>query len=389
MRLKKWGIVLLFLVFSFASLAFFYWSSLGYLRAAHIQIRDTIVDHPEFIPTAWDISLISAGHNTIIADYYWLSAIQYIGSNAIGAEYKKYLAAILNLVTDLSPKFEYPYEIGLLLLPDYNERYEKLSKEEQDSHIKEAIALGEKGISRGCDATKIERIKKENDLIKLSTDDLYKNPCSDFMIPYYMGYVYYWSLHNPVKSSEYYKIASANTDSVAGARTMAALMQGKGGDREKAILMFLSLAEGNATGEKASSCQKFSQELGSVLLQAFSKKMVIDGEFVQRVEKIRQEIVHSLNEWGVNIKKNPIDFDNYCSVPLSKAVRELNLYYVTLADNKYFAATGKHARTAKHLQDLGYLPYLPKDFQTTDEDMSIIYQYDAQVGQWDYTSGKY
>lgn len=62
------------------------------------------------------------------------------------------------------------------------------------------------------------------------------------MIPYYLGYISYWDLHDGAKSSEFYRIASANTDVVTGARTMAAIMQGKSGDREKAIIMLLSLA---------------------------------------------------------------------------------------------------------------------------------------------------
>lgn len=63
------------------------------------------------------------------------------------------------------------------------------------------------------------------------------------MIPYYLGYISYWNLHDGAKSSEFYRIASANTDAMMGARTMAAIMQGKSGDREKAIIMLLSLAE--------------------------------------------------------------------------------------------------------------------------------------------------
>jgi len=50
-------------------------------------------------------------------------------------------------------------------------------------------------------------------------------------------------MNNPQKASEFYRVASANTDAPIGARTMAAIMQGKTGNREKSIVMFLSLAE--------------------------------------------------------------------------------------------------------------------------------------------------
>ena len=289
MRIHKAFCVFGALVFVMASVGFFYWSSLGLLGKAHSDIRRNVVEHPEFIPTASNVKLFGAGYDTLIADFYWLSAVQYVGSNAIGAEYKKYLASMIGLVTDLSPKFQYPYEVALLLLPDYNERYEKLSKAEQDAHIQEAVALGEKAMKMGCDAKKIELIKKENDLTKVTTDPIYRNPCSNSMIPYYLGYIYYWNVHDPIKSSEYYKIASANTDGLSGARTMAALMRGKGGDREKAILMFLSLAERNSTANGDTSetneslsanenilqnkdqCSVFSKELGDLLLKAFAQ----------------------------------------------------------------------------------------------------------------------
>jgi len=42
------------------------------------------------------------------------------------------------LITELNPYFEKPYIIGQLLLPNYNERYENLSKEAQLKNIKQA-----------------------------------------------------------------------------------------------------------------------------------------------------------------------------------------------------------------------------------------------------------
>jgi hypothetical protein len=48
---------------------------------------------------------------------------------------------MLDLITELNPYFEHPYTIGQLLLPSYNERYEKLSVEEQNRNTEEAIKL--------------------------------------------------------------------------------------------------------------------------------------------------------------------------------------------------------------------------------------------------------
>jgi hypothetical protein len=55
--------------------------------------------------------------------------------------YKKYLFIILDLITELNPYFERPYEIGMLLLPNYNYRYESLTETKELEYIKQAEAL--------------------------------------------------------------------------------------------------------------------------------------------------------------------------------------------------------------------------------------------------------
>jgi hypothetical protein len=74
---------------SFYAGAYFFVSPRNY--AVHRQLQQLVVDHPEFIPTAASVRFTSAGFDALIADLYWLGAIQYIGGNAIGAEYKQYL----------------------------------------------------------------------------------------------------------------------------------------------------------------------------------------------------------------------------------------------------------------------------------------------------------
>jgi hypothetical protein len=51
---------------------------------------------------------------------------------------------MLDLITELNPYFYHPYKIGLLLLPDYNSRYENLDKNTQELHKQEAIKIGQK-----------------------------------------------------------------------------------------------------------------------------------------------------------------------------------------------------------------------------------------------------
>ncbi|NDK19904.1 hypothetical protein GW819_03610 [Candidatus Gracilibacteria bacterium] len=368
------------------SLAVFIYSS-GINYQQHTDIKRSLVNHPEFIPTSEMANLSAGGFGNIVADSYWLSAIQYIGSNALGSEYKAYLFAMLNLITDLNPYFTYPYQIGELLLPSYNERYENLSKEEIQKNTDQAIKIGLKGIEKNCDATKVEKARSEFNLKKLWTDESYQNTCRDPMIPYYLAYIYYWNLHDGMKSSQYYRIASTNSDAPTGARTMAAIMQGKSGDREKAIIMLLSIAE-SIEGNKNTLCQQLSKELGTSLFSAFSARATLTGQGLQMIESARQEMVKKLEEQGVD-PTNGQNVDNFCSTYLNKAVREMNLSYLEQADSKYFQDKKEHAPVPTILLQNKYIDYNPIDFQQDPKNkQGIEYFYSSDNNAWDYRMGE-
>jgi hypothetical protein len=121
---------------------------------------------------------------------------------------------MLDLITELNPYFQKPYVIGQLLLPGYNERYENLSKEEQDKHTRQGEQIGLKGIANFCDEKKVASIIAEDDLGKLFSNLSLKNPCKDFEIPFQQGFINYFYLKDSLSSSNYYKIASMNDNSV-------------------------------------------------------------------------------------------------------------------------------------------------------------------------------
>lgn len=47
------------------------------------EIRKTLIDHPEFIPSANTTRLSSAGFSVLVGDLYWLGTIQYVGSTVL------------------------------------------------------------------------------------------------------------------------------------------------------------------------------------------------------------------------------------------------------------------------------------------------------------------
>ena len=203
--------VFVFLLPAFIVLSFKMWT-INY--AKHREIKANLVSHPDLLPTKEMAKITSFWFSNARADLYWLEAIQYIGSNAISAEYKKYLYPLIDIITDLNPYFEHPYLIGQLLLPEYNERYENRSEKEIKKWFLQAENLSLKWINNFCDKSKIESIKWEYNLSKLWSEDKYKDPCKSYMIPYYLAYIYYFYAKDPIKAAQYYKITSANTDSL-------------------------------------------------------------------------------------------------------------------------------------------------------------------------------
>ncbi len=365
---------------------FFLWDATTVARVAHVRVRDGFVRHPEFIPDASYVKLVSSGFDSLLADLYWLSSIQYIGANVLEAEYKKYLYQLLNLVTDLDERFDYPYELGLLLLPSYNTRYEHFTEDERKFNVDQAVELGKKGLRRSCDAVKVRRILDEEDLERVLTSPELANPCRNPMIPYYLGYVEYWNRKDAKASSDYYKLAAANSDAPKGARIMSAIMRGKSGDRYKAILMFLSIAETLAVEQPdAANCGKFAEELRNVVSEPFQKGIPLPGKFLSDVDAVRKGILAELGEDGADVEIGETHMK--CSTYLNKAVRELNLRYVEERDRDFAERTGRTVKDAKELFDAGGMDYLPKDFQTIDETTDIIYV--KEDGHWDYSAGRY
>lgn len=368
-------LVLIFIIPSFVVLSF----KMGTINyAKHREIRENVVSHPDLLPNKEMSKLTSFWFANARADLYWLEAIQYIGSNAISSEYKKYLYPMIDIITHLNPYFEHPYIIWELLVPDYNARYENKTIEEQKKDIEKAEAIWLKWIANFCDTKKVEAIKWEYDLSKLWSEDKYKNPCKSYTIPYYLAYVYYFYAHDPIKAADYYKVTSANTDSMEWSKVLAAIMQWKWWDREKAIIMFLNMAK---TVENNELCQTYSTNLEQIMLPVFNWNYKLTWDFIKAVEKNRQIIDKVLNKWQ-DEEKTALD-DTKCISYINKSVREINLYYIEQANKKYKADKWNNAANAKVLFDAGYIDYLPVDFQKSWNSI-IIYKFDDKTLNFDY-----
>jgi hypothetical protein len=64
-----------------------------------------------------------------------------------------------------------------------------------------------------CDINKLNLIEKENNLLKVKTEEKYKNPCRSYNIPFNLAYIKFFYQNDGKSASKYYKITSAIEDS--------------------------------------------------------------------------------------------------------------------------------------------------------------------------------
>lgn len=81
------------------------------------QRKKAIIEYSEpLIPSQTALTFLSLGNKPLVADILWLQTIQYFGGGNIYGNYPA-LGRILDRVTLLDPKFEYPYEFAQIVLP--------------------------------------------------------------------------------------------------------------------------------------------------------------------------------------------------------------------------------------------------------------------------------
>ena len=373
--MKKVFLIILLII----SLTCFYLiNELNYKKIRTIKLNT--VEHPENLPTK-DMAVNTAfGFKNLKADFYWLEAIQYIWSNAISSQYKKYLYSMLDVITELNPNFEHPYVIWELLLPDYNQRYEKLSEKKQMSNITQWVNIGLKWIKNFCDEEKVEAIKNDDDaydFYKLRNDERYKNPCKSYKIAYNLAYIYFQYLKDPETASFYYRLSYANENSLEWAKMMASIMKWKWWDREKSFFMFLNMAAQTDDSEEDNDkvCSDFSKYL---IKYTSDKRFTLDPFIIKQIWETRNKIFPLIKD-----DKWEILDAIWCEHYLNKAVRELNLIYIERANLEFEKKYNKPAKTASELLEKKFISLIPNDPQSREEHI-IEYFYNEDLKHFDY-----
>lgn len=166
----------------------------------------------------------SLGFEGLIADWYWMRSLQYIGNKLINSKQEslnlddlkslnpRLLYPLLDNATSLDPGFIAAYSFGAMVLPAINPE--------------EAIKIIEKGI---------------------------RNNPDNWRLYQYLGFIY-WKLEDYNKAAETYKAGSTINGAPSWMTAMAAKMTSEGGERETARIIYQQLyddAEDAQTKESA------------------------------------------------------------------------------------------------------------------------------------------
>lgn len=92
------------------------------------------VDELTYIPSGKYLKTAVLGYDQLAADFFWLRVVQHIGDKEKEAQGYPLIYQLIDLVTDLDPRFSYAYKVGGIILSLYAER------------IQESNALLEKGV---------------------------------------------------------------------------------------------------------------------------------------------------------------------------------------------------------------------------------------------------
>jgi tetratricopeptide (TPR) repeat protein len=191
------------------------------LACAVLLLRWTDTLRPPADPNAIDESLylngktarrISLGFNGLMADWYWMRSLQYVGKkiintsedvqiDSLGQLNLKLLAPLLETATTLDPEFMEPYEYAAMVLPSVD--------------VQQAIRITQKGIDANPDAWKLY---------------------------HHLGYIY-WQQRHFQAASEMYDRGSRISGAPAWMEAMKAKMVGDGGSRATAREIYKRMYE--------------------------------------------------------------------------------------------------------------------------------------------------
>jgi len=231
-----------------------YWSQRAIdSRAGHFRSTEEVL----YLPSGKVIKTLSLGHNGLLADIYWMRAVQYYGGKRLKNQ-KRYdlLDPLIGIATTLDPQLIHAYRFGAIFLSEKS----PVGAEQPEK----AVAL----LKRGIEQNPIEW-------------QLYRD----------LGFVYYWYLQDYKMAADAFLEGSKNPKSAAWMKTFAAELLAKGGSRDSARFLwqqFYDTADNEQMKQNAKENLLRLQALDEIdLLQEFIGKVEArSGRPVQSIEEL-------------------------------------------------------------------------------------------------------
>jgi tetratricopeptide (TPR) repeat protein len=179
---------------------------------AHLAPADTTLEEDKLYVTAATVDRLSLGFNGLLADWYWMRSLQYVGRRILNSSENveldtlghlnlKLLAPLLDASTTLDPQFQEPYQYAATVLPGVD--------------MEEAIRIIRKGIGA--------------------------NP-QEWRLYHHLGYIY-WQKKDYSAAGEAYAQGARLPDAPAWMEVMKARMASEGGSSDTARQIYTRIYE--------------------------------------------------------------------------------------------------------------------------------------------------
>lgn len=157
-----------------------------------------------YLPSGKLLKALSLGHYGLIADVYWMRAVQYYGGKRLqNANQYPLLEPFIDIATTLDPQLLHAYRFGSIFLSEKS----PIGAEKPE----QAVVLLKKGIRY--------------------------NP-NEWQLYRDLGFVYYWYLEDYKKAAEWFLEGSKNPKAAKWMKTFAAELLAKGNTRETAKFLW-------------------------------------------------------------------------------------------------------------------------------------------------------
>ena len=180
-------------------------------------VRDRALAHTTtekqvlYISNAEVMRRVALSYDTLLADVYWIRALQYYGGERLKPPHaRRYdlLFPLLDMATTLDPRFTIGYRFGAIFLAEPHPG--------GAGQPNQAIALLKKGIA-----------------LNPNKWDYYHD----------VGFIYYWNLHDYQKAADWFARGGSLPGAPFWLKTYAAVMLARGGDRQASRVMWTQIGQ--------------------------------------------------------------------------------------------------------------------------------------------------